>query len=761
MWIWWACVVSLRRLSVAFAVILVVGLFSVAVAQATVTQSSITSPSDPFFGFDQGQTQNVPISGTSDGTTGDQVDILCYNDDGSTGNRISTVASSVPVNGDGTFSVTVPITDLLFSHVDFTPGYCRLRAVPAGTAPAAVSSFAGPRALVGRLQKFTSGSVVSDFYIVDPQLKASDDFNSYGGCGLTDSYLFDSSVAGQLDSLGFHCNDWVDTPAMADPSRAGVAVDGHPAYAPELADGINTGSVALTINQITQNPSNGDLTISETDPLVVCPGDPFPATSSNCPAFSPSGVQVKRTITQTDDGHIVYIEDQYSSTDGASHAVDLLLENDQFFDSASGSFFGDTDVSYEFPGQSSFSPGMAGETVPVPSASPASILVENSAVADGSTSAARGAITYGQPPSGPFAFSTFSFFGDVVFDVANAITVPASGTVPIRFAYSTEFTLADVQRDALTAEDHFQPATVSFSSPANGATVTSSPVTVTGSASAGSGVKSVTVNGVAAPVSGGSFSASVPLSKGANTLTAVVTSTGGATGSASEPVTFAPTSPFSPTSPSPTPTAPLATTDAAKSITATGATLTGLVVPGSASATYQFEFGTSTAYGTVARSGSLAASGLGSSLSAPVIGLSPGSTYHFRVVASSSAGNGDGKDASFTTPKAALKKVGASVKPRRDHKAPYEFEFAGSITPPAGVSKQAACAGAVSVTAGLGKHKVTSLRVKVSRKCRFAGRVSFGAKKLSGKGKLQFGFRFDGNRVLAPKSGKAVTVHFG
>jgi hypothetical protein len=80
---------------------------------------------------------------------------------------------------------------------------------------------------------------------------------------------------------------------------------------------------------------------------------------------------------------------------------------------------------------------------------------------------------------------------------------------------------------------------VGISSPANGAVVGATPITVTGTASANSGVSSVTVNGVAATLSGSNWTASVPLTTGQNTITATATSNDGATAQASEGVTYA------------------------------------------------------------------------------------------------------------------------------------------------------------------------------------------------------------------------------
>jgi hypothetical protein len=94
---------------------------------------------------------------------------------------------------------------------------------------------------------------------------------------------------------------------------------------------------------------------------------------------------------------------------------------------------------------------------------------------------------------------------------------------------------------------------------------------------------------------------------------------------------------------------PSVTTSAASSVTGTGATLNGSVNPNGDSTTYHFEYGTTTAYGT-----STAATGAGSGtsavgVSAPIGGLSPATTYHYRVVATNGAGTTNGTDQTFTT----------------------------------------------------------------------------------------------------------------
>lgn len=86
-------------------------------------------------------------------------------------------------------------------------------------------------------------------------------------------------------------------------------------------------------------------------------------------------------------------------------------------------------------------------------------------------------------------------------------------------------------------------------------------------------------------------------------------------------------------------------------LTATGATLHGLVEPDGAQTAYSFNYGTTIAYGqsTLERQTSSASGVLASE---PISGLQPGTTYHYRLVASSGTVTTVGEDRTFTTPEA-------------------------------------------------------------------------------------------------------------
>ena len=84
-------------------------------------------------------------------------------------------------------------------------------------------------------------------------------------------------------------------------------------------------------------------------------------------------------------------------------------------------------------------------------------------------------------------------------------------------------------------------------------------------------------------------------------------------------------------------------------VTGTSATLTGTVDPNGHATSWYFEFGKTTAYGTKTASQSAGSSKGARAVSVPISGLAPGTTYHFRIVATSSAGTGYGADATFAT----------------------------------------------------------------------------------------------------------------
>ena len=97
--------------------------------------------------------------------------------------------------------------------------------------------------------------------------------------------------------------------------------------------------------------------------------------------------------------------------------------------------------------------------------------------------------------------------------------------------------------------------------------------------------------------------------------------------------------------------APAATTAAASGITFDSATLNGTVnASNNNSTTVAFDYGTSTAYGTqVAATPSTATGNIATPVNAMLTGLTPNTTYHYRVTAACSVATATGKDLTFTT----------------------------------------------------------------------------------------------------------------
>ena len=108
---------------------------------------------------------------------------------------------------------------------------------------------------------------------------------------------------------------------------------------------------------------------------------------------------------------------------------------------------------------------------------------------------------------------------------------------------------------------------------------------------------------------------------------------------------------------------PVAVTSTATGVGPTGATLGGTVNPNGQSTDWYVDYGTSTSYGTKTATTSAGSGTASKAVSIAVGSLTPGKTYHFRLVAKSSAGTTEGADRTFVTaePPTAVTSAASSI----------------------------------------------------------------------------------------------------
>ena len=97
------------------------------------------------------------------------------------------------------------------------------------------------------------------------------------------------------------------------------------------------------------------------------------------------------------------------------------------------------------------------------------------------------------------------------------------------------------------------------------------------------------------------------------------------------------------------PIAAVVATDAPTALRLTGATLNGRVIPNGLTTSYHFAYGTTTTYGLTTANAPAGADARARSVEAAIAGLTPGTTYHARIVAPSVLGQVAGDDITFVT----------------------------------------------------------------------------------------------------------------
>ncbi len=198
------------------------------------------------------------------------------------------------------------------------------------------------------------------------------------------------------------------------------------------------------------------------------------------------------------------------------------------------------------------------------------------------------------------------------------------------------------------------------------------------------------------------------------------------------------------TTPAP-PQPPAVLTASATSITTTSANLTGSVNPQGQSTSYYFQYGTTSSYGSQSPLGDAGAGTAKITASAAVGGLSPATTYHYRLVATNATGPSFGADKTFTTAKAPVTpppvaKTGAAqnitlgsatltgTANPKGSATTYYFQYGqtaayGAVTPTGNAGSGSADVGVSATLGGLALNTTYHYRLVVTS----AGGTSFGA----------------------------------
>lgn len=466
-----------RTFSIAALLATALALVLSAGANAAVSASEVTTPSDPTYAFEDEAAKTGELIVEGNATGEGEVSLVCYY-----GSASVTVEEGIEVEG-GKFKAEVPVSEL-------PEAPCVLRAVPDGDAsdypPGSASAFKGPRIApsVWRLETNGSSKATFGYELRSATFAASFLLTSAGECGLEYSAVFPAPSFAEGERL-FSCGGALyqreRVPLGDTSSRSDIQVDGHNAYTPfaanELFNQLKTAVPPAATVSRSFDPATGLATVEETDPIVICTGKEaaFPETANSCEAFASSGVELHRVWRTSAEGKLVYMTDEWRSTNGAAHTVSALYSQELLEHAG-------TPGALEVPGRAGFAPTHAGESIPV-AAGPGTIAYEEDGAAPeaGDLVHPFAAIAYDRSPAGPLGV----FYGSAEeeewgFDMPYSFSVPASGAQTLRMAYAQSLDLPEARSLAAAALASFAPP-VATSSPTAGATTAPRVVVAIGS----------------------------------------------------------------------------------------------------------------------------------------------------------------------------------------------------------------------------------------------------------------------------------------
>lgn len=182
--------------------------------------------------------------------------------------------------------------------------------------------------------------------------------------------------------------------------------------------------------------------------------------------------------------------------------------------------------------------------------------------------------------------------------------------------------------------------------------------------------------------------------------------------------------------------------------------------PDARNGSVSFQYGPTRSYGKSTPAQIVPAFSIGSSFSALVAALAPGS-YHFRAVLSNATGTTNGSDVTFRIQRVNPSRFTARVKPKSDLHPLAHFTISGHLTPPVGVGSAIACKGTVSVRATLLGKSIAKAHAKLGGSCGYRIALKLGHRGLSGHFTAHLSVRFGGNSALTARSAPGLSVKFG
>ena len=240
-----------------------------------------------------------------------------------------------------------------------------------------------------------------DFYTDGQQLTAADDAPTRSeDCGLADGYLRDEEFENVRPSSATTSTNGHNG---VQPAESAFKVDGENAYFSYNADQINeeaNGFPQLAYGY-SQDPANGNLTISDEEPAAICPDPTYPPNAGTCEEFLPSVVRVvseNRTDPRRPPGpdHRQPRKHRRQIPCCRSAAGERTgLQPPRQIDRK------------EFPGESGYVPRVEGETVSFPDTGTNAVYIKVTGSADGDIETGRVAIVFFQPSS-PAIFNSFA-----------------------------------------------------------------------------------------------------------------------------------------------------------------------------------------------------------------------------------------------------------------------------------------------------------------------------------------------------------------